>query len=963
MTNVNELAYSTPLCAVLQISLVRLLASWGIKPQAITSHSSGEVAAAYAAGALTLRSAMAIVFARGQVAGRKIPGVIEASGGMVATGLGPEALEKYIARVTSGQVMVACLNSPSSTTASGDAAAVEELESLLKQDDIFARRLKINAAYHSHHMQVLAAPYLEWLQKLFGPQEHMDQDVIYSSPTTGKRETSGRMISDPQHWVNSFANPVRFVESFHNMCFSDSTTTTSDVDIVIEVGPHAALGGPIQEIIAQPNFHGCKIGYLPTLIRKSDAVDTMQALAASLVKAGYPVDMEAVNFPTGLHNAEVLHDLPSYPWTHKTRHWSEPRINKTHRHRTHAANDLLGSLVLGTNMTRPSWRHVIRLNDLPWLRDHVVQSTMLYPGAGFICMAIEGASQLAQDRGDQVTGYELRDIEVLKGLQIPDTSEGVEVQLTLEPCNDKAIYASGCQEFHVYSVDSQENWTEHCKGLIHVETSSSDDQQTLIALKSRLSQLSLHKPVEEYRKNINPMDVYDAMHFVQICHGPIFQNLESIKVNGRQSIASFSVADTAATMPYRHESDYVVHPTTIDSLFQAAYAGYIAVPDANMSASFIPRVIKKLYVAHNIPKAAGHKFTAYCDVVGFTQRGFDTDLLVVGEEEDGSKTPLLKIDHYITQSLGNVKSLTGDAYDKLSTLHWGPDLSLPNEAYLEKRLGFESDALTDLKRVCLHYIQDTIDALTIADVAQLKSHHKKYYVWIKLQRELALQNKLADNSSEWLNDSPEQRAALLEKLLGSGKVGEDVCRYGPHILSILRGELDPSDLIQEDVNKPVTTLNSSQNANFHAQVAEYVRLYTHQNPRSKIFEIGGGGGTVTTAILDAIGVGSDFTADSYTFTENDAKLVSDAEDKFGPYSGLVQCKQFTAEQDISKQGFESGVYNLIILSDTQQIAGNLEANLKNIRKLLSPNGRILILEEGKLPFILGLFPDPWTTGV
>ncbi|KAF5015915.1 hypothetical protein F66182_12573, partial [Fusarium sp. NRRL 66182] len=144
-TNVNELAYSTPLCAVLQISLVRLLASWGIKPQAITSHSSGEVAAAYAAGALTLRSAMAIVFARGQVAGRKIPGVIEASGGMVATGLGPEALEKYIARVTSGQVMVACLNSPSSTTASGDAAAVEELESLLKQDDIFARRLKINA--------------------------------------------------------------------------------------------------------------------------------------------------------------------------------------------------------------------------------------------------------------------------------------------------------------------------------------------------------------------------------------------------------------------------------------------------------------------------------------------------------------------------------------------------------------------------------------------------------------------------------------------------------------------------------------------------------------------------------------------------------------------------------------------------------------------------------------------------
>lgn len=905
---------------------------------------------------------MAIVYARAQVAGRKIPGLFDARGGMVATGLGPEALEKYISRVTSGQVMVACMNSPSSTTASGDAAAVEELEGLLKQDDIFARRLKINAAYHSHHMQVLAAPYLEWLEKLFDAEDNVIQDVIYSSPTTGKRETSGGMISDPQHWVNSFANPVRFVESFHNMCFAEPTSTTSEVDIVIEVGPHAALGGPIQEMIAGPGFHGCKVAYLPTLIRKSDAVDTMQGLAASLLKAGYPVNLETINFPTGQLNAEVLYDLPSYPWNHKTRHWSEPRINKTHRHRAHAANDLLGSLVLGTNMTRPSWRHVIRLNDLPWLRDHVVQSSILYPGAGFICMAIEGAAQLAQDRGDQITGYELRDIEVLKGLQIPDTSEGIEVQLMLEPSNDKAIYASGCQEFHVYSVDSQNNWTEHCKGLIHVETSSIDDEQISIALRERLSQLYLHKPVGEYRKNVNPKDLYDAMHFIQVCHGPIFQNIESIKANGSQSITSFHVADTAATMPYRHESNYIIHPTTIDSLFQAAHAGYISVPDANLSASLIPRVIKKLYVAHNIPKEAGHQFTTYCDVVDFTKRGFDTNLLVASERDDGSKTPLIKIDHYITQSLGNVKSNIGDAYDKISTLHWGPDLSIPNTAYLEKQLAFESEALTNLKRVCFHFIQNTIDSLTIADIAQLKSHHKKYYIWIKLQRELAIENRLAHNSSEWLNDSPSEKAALIQQVISSGKVGEDICRYGPQIVSILRGELDPADLDHGDTEKPVEAVNSSQTANFHAQVAEYVRLFTHQNPRSKILEIGGGAGTVAASILNAIGVETDFLADSYTFTESDTNLVSSAEEKFGPYAEFLQCKQFNVEQDASKQGFESNFYNLIILSDTKQVAGNSEANLKNIRKLLSPNGRFLILEECRLPFISGLFPDPWTQG-
>ena len=191
------------MCVAVQIALVRLLHSWRIIPTAVTSHSSGEVASAYAAGAVTLERAMAIVYFRGELAG-DIGVYITGKGGMVAVGLGTEDAVKYINRVTAGKVGVACINSPNSVTISGDVSAVEELETFLQEDKVFARRLKINAAYHSHHMEALGEPYLAFLNHLSQPEDSLLEDVIYSSPTTGKRMNSIKQINDPNHWCEEF---------------------------------------------------------------------------------------------------------------------------------------------------------------------------------------------------------------------------------------------------------------------------------------------------------------------------------------------------------------------------------------------------------------------------------------------------------------------------------------------------------------------------------------------------------------------------------------------------------------------------------------------------------------------------------------------------------------------------------------------------------------------------------------
>jgi acyl transferase domain-containing protein len=446
-TRVNEAALGQPVCVAVQIALVRLLESWGVKPTAVSSHSSGEIASAYAAGVFSLRSAMGVVYARGTLAADVAKYSNLGPGGMMAVGLGVDAVQKYVERVTAGHVLVACQNSPSSVTISGDISGIHELEMILKEDGVFARKLQVPAAYHSHHMEPLAKPYADWLNANIKPEAKMN-DVIYSSPTTGRRMSNVEEIGAADHWVRSLTQPVLFVESFTNMCFS-APEEPSAVDMVIELGAHPALSGPIQDITTLDAFNGTTVGYASCLVRKKNAVDTIHALACELIYKGFPLKMSAVNLTV---QGQVLTDLPKYAWNHQLRHWYEPRMNRAHRMLSEGPHDLLGSLVTGTNRINPSWRHVIKPSSMPWITDHMLQGTTVYPGAGFICMALEGLIQSQQNNDRNITGYRLRDIDMLAALVIPEGENGVEVQLSLKPCGDKAISARGWKEFQVFSV-------------------------------------------------------------------------------------------------------------------------------------------------------------------------------------------------------------------------------------------------------------------------------------------------------------------------------------------------------------------------------------------------------------------------------------------------------------------------------------------------------------------------------
>nr|Q86ZD9.1 RecName: Full=Squalestatin tetraketide synthase; Short=SQTKS; AltName: Full=Highly reducing polyketide synthase 1; Short=HR-PKS 1; AltName: Full=Squalestatin S1 biosynthesis cluster protein pks1 [Phoma sp. C2932]AAO62426.1 type I polyketide synthase [Phoma sp. C2932] len=967
-SNVNDMTLSPPLCTAVQISLVQLLESWGIVPTAVTGHSSGEIAAAYAAGALDFKSAMAVTYFRGEV-GLACQDKIVGKGGMIAVGLGPEDAEDRIARVQSGKIVVACINSQSSVTVSGDLSGIVELEDLLKAEGVFARRVKVQAAYHSHHMQVIANGYLTSLKDMLKPTKKFGK-IIYSSPTTGRRETNAKLMASAQHWVNNMLSPVRFAESFQNMCFSNRNSSQSeeifqDVDIVLEVGPHGMLQGPIQQMMSLPIFERARLPYISCLLRGQSAVHTMQTVAAGLMGWGYRVDMVAVNFPQGTYGVKILHDLPSYPWNHDNSHWWEPRLNKAHRQRVHPPHDLLGSLIVGRDLREPTWRHFIRVQDIPWIRDHVVQSALVYPGAGFICMAMEAMVQLHELRDSQsrkVAGYRLAEVDILRAMLIPDTSEGLEAHISLRPCSTKLLLTNEWYDFCVSSVGDDDKFVDHCRGRITIEfdtSGSADTPRTSLRERSRSTGLM---------RSVDPSNLYSFLRAQGIYHGPIFQNLKTISSRKDHSESSFVVANTASVMPNGFQSPHVIHPTTLDSIFQGAYT---ALPGAGLdqNTAMIPRSIQELYLSSALTSDVGQCLVSDTSLIRYDGQSFTVNV-DVSSKADSEHTPVLEIKGLRNQSVGQMAPQPGDSSnnDLCFKLDWAPDISSVKQERLKEKFGFpldptEADIIMGLRQACIHFIHRSLQSLTAPDRDQLDWHQKRFYDWMVLQIQLAEEDRLAPNSSAWLQCSSSDEQKLLENVRASSVNGQMVVHVGKSMLAILRHEIAPLELMLQDKLLYRYYTDAIKWDRSYQQIDQLVKLHAHKCPTAKIIEIGAGTGGCTRAVLDALSNQGIARCAQYDFTDVSSGFFEAAQQKFAAFDDVIRFQKLDIEKDIEMQGFECGSYDLVIASQVLHATGKMEHTMANVRKLLKPGGKLLLVEttrdEMDLQLVFGLLPGWW----
>ena len=562
-TRLGQASISQPACTAIQIALVLMLRSWGVRPATVTGHSSGEIAAAFAADALSLQSCMEIAFHRGEAAARLQNEHPEIKGGMLALGVGESAATSLINDFDlAGSVVVACINSPSSVTISGDVDGIDRLQREAAQKGLFRRKLRVDVAYHSHHLKKISDSYRLALK---GIRPAQSSEVQFVSSLTGVPVST--LVLGPTYWVSNLVSQVKFLPAI------EEVQARSKVDILVEIGPHSALAGPVQEILDMEIGSPRKIEYLPTLQRNTNAQQSALKLASALLIRGCAVDMSAVNQATGWKHT-VLVDLPTYSWNHEHSYWHETRLSHSHRHRKFSRSDILGVEAVDSNDIEPRWRNVIELDNLPWLRDHKVQSDVVCPMTFFLAMAIEAVHQRAVAGGVLFSKYVLREVSVGQALVLPESSQ-TETVLNLRPVSESTRASSDIwHDFIIFSWNHERGWMEHCRGQIAVQL---DNQSNLVdGLRSHetgralIAQKNL-RTAEASTDRVVCEKIYDSFASMGLDFGPSFHNLVECRSSKSSVYARVRSPKTRDRMPYEFESDYIVHPGLLDSCFQVAY--------------------------------------------------------------------------------------------------------------------------------------------------------------------------------------------------------------------------------------------------------------------------------------------------------------------------------------------------------------------------------------------------------
>jgi NADPH:quinone reductase-like Zn-dependent oxidoreductase/malonyl CoA-acyl carrier protein transacylase/ubiquinone/menaquinone biosynthesis C-methylase UbiE len=942
---------SLVLCTALQISLTKLLQSWNIYPTAITSHSSGEVAAAYAAGALTAYDAMAIVYSRMQLSTPTM-GYNGEAGGMLAVGVGKHEVVKYLQALTKGQAVIACDNSQESVTISGDILAIEELEGQLTADGIFARKLKVGMAYHSHHMLAASTEYLESITRRLSSRRKTTSRLMCRlfSPVTGTELHSATAI-DAQHWVNNMTRTVLFSSAFQSMC------TETDLDIIVEVGPHGALGGPIRQIQKHLSYPGKRVpAYVACLTRGEDATICMKKLAGELWKRGQPISSDVMGSDLP---GKVLVDLPTYPWTHDRKHWQEPIRNHLHRFKKSRAHDLLGSLEVDCNPHTPSWRNIIRASNLPWIRHHQVQGNIILPGAGLICMAIEGVAQL---KSSKILGrMELENVNITQALVVPDDDLGVELRLSLKACSEKELRDEVWYEFHVVSRNGADDWVEHCSGSIAAWPAEVENTHGLLP---ELQELLIEKQSLFHRHQV-PQDFYNDLRMSEIYHGPTFQNIVDIRKHQTTSVCKIKIAATEATMPKEFESSYIIHPATLDNIFQAAYT---AVPSSTgYQGARVPRFVKSLLikVLPQVPQPGDiletRSFLHYDQARGFCSSAVSCD-------HDGGV--VVEVDHLFCQAIGSAReknSIPGH-HDLRMKQVFNTSLILNEKNGIETLLQPVNDPNDDaiirnLTRAGFYYIHNALRELNEVDIKSFSEHQVCFYKWMKRQIKRADLNILAEQSHQWASDSLDVQNKLLADMQNNTVNGLMTAQVGKNLVSILRNEKPPLAVMLEDKLLYRYYEEDIRSQCIYRQVDQAIELLAHEKPGLRILEIGAGTGGCTSAVLGSLHGREAGLLTSYDFTDISSGFFPQARQKFERWGNVISYKKLDIEGDIASQGFDEAKYDGIVACRVLHATRNMAATMANVHKLLKPGGWLLLVEDTTetldLSLVFGVLPGWW----
>lgn len=427
-SDVGVAAIAQPLCTAIQIALVELLVSLDVSFHCVVGHSSGEIAAAFAAKRLSMRDAILIAYYRGRYA-HLATGPNGIKGGMMACGMSKHEAEEFCSRPEyQNRICVAASNSPTLVTLSGNVDAIATACGELQVAGKLAKILKVDTAYHSFHMARPAKEYSEALAScVIEVQPHLDTTgTVWVSSVYGTQDGVISKDLGTDYWKDNMLQPVLFHEAMNV-----ALVKFGPFDCAIEVGPHSQLKTPAMETMK--SSIGTELPYQGLLQRGKQAEI---AFADFLGFMCINFSTSAVDIRRFVHDSSQpdlvlsrLVDAPTYPWDHTQIYWMESRLSAQYHFREQPPHELLGVRTRDDNQFQMRWRNILKAEQIPWVNGHKFQGQALLPASAYCIMALD-AAKVALD-GRKASIVELQDLKFPSGITIEPGSLGTEILFTI----------------------------------------------------------------------------------------------------------------------------------------------------------------------------------------------------------------------------------------------------------------------------------------------------------------------------------------------------------------------------------------------------------------------------------------------------------------------------------------------------------------------------------------------------
>ncbi|MYW00111.1 type I polyketide synthase, partial [Streptomyces sp. SID3343] len=498
-----------PVLWAVMVSLAALWRSYGVEPSMVVGHSQGEIAAACVAGALSLEDGARIVALRS----REIAG-ITGSGGMVSVALAADET-RALSVEWAGRLSVAAVNGPTHTVVAGDTDALDALLARCAQAGVRARRVPVNYASHSAHVEALEGR----LAQVLAPISPRTSDVPFYSTVEGTCvDTAGL---DAGYWYRNLRHTVQLEPVVRAL-------VAAGVGALVEVSPHPVLVTAIQETVEDAGATALVTG---TLRRDEGGLARLLGSVAELHVRGADIGWGPVT------SGGRRTDLPTYAFQ-RERFWLEAGSGGT-ADLSAAGLSSPEHPLLGAAVHLPTGEVVLTgrlsLRSHPWLADHSVNDTVLVPGTVFVELAIRAGDEVGCDSIEEMT------LEI--PLTLPPTG-AVHIQVRVEHGEER-------REFVVHArAEDGGSWTRHARGTLAVDDAPAGFD------------LTQWPPPDA--TPVSPTELYDGLVGRGLLHGPAFQGVKAAWRRGADIFAEVGPSDCPADSA---ASRFALHPALHDAAF------------------------------------------------------------------------------------------------------------------------------------------------------------------------------------------------------------------------------------------------------------------------------------------------------------------------------------------------------------------------------------------------------------